>query len=331
MVYLGVDAGNSKTDALVCAADGTVLGSGRAGCGDLYGAGEDGAVRAVRAAAEAALEAAGASSADVGAAAFRLAGVDWADDAAYWHGVIDGEWPRVSVLNDGYAPLRCGDPSGIGVAVLAGTGAAIGARGPVGDLWHLGFWAQHELGAHGLVGEALRALTLAELGLAPATALTPALLAHYGQPDVATLREWLTRRHGRATQEQRLAAARTVAGVAADGDAVAAAIVDEQGRRLAAYAGVAARKVGLTGGLPVVAAGSVLAAPGSPVLAALTTHLAAVLPGARLVPAGLPPVAGAALDALAEGGVPVTGAVVARLAADLRVPDQGRNRSASNR
>ena len=35
---LGVDGGNTKTLALIAREDGVILGSGRAGCGDIYGA-----------------------------------------------------------------------------------------------------------------------------------------------------------------------------------------------------------------------------------------------------------------------------------------------------
>src|SRR5256884_3691789 len=35
---LGVDGGNSKTIAIVAALDGTILGAGRGGCGDIYNA-----------------------------------------------------------------------------------------------------------------------------------------------------------------------------------------------------------------------------------------------------------------------------------------------------
>ena len=38
-LYLGVDAGNSKTVAVLADAAGTVLGYGRGGCGDIYGRG----------------------------------------------------------------------------------------------------------------------------------------------------------------------------------------------------------------------------------------------------------------------------------------------------
>src|SRR5258708_36958223 len=35
---LGVDGGNTKTIAVVAALDGTILGAGRGGCGDIYNA-----------------------------------------------------------------------------------------------------------------------------------------------------------------------------------------------------------------------------------------------------------------------------------------------------
>ena len=36
---LGVDGGNTKTIALLALLDGTIVGSGRGGCGDIYAAG----------------------------------------------------------------------------------------------------------------------------------------------------------------------------------------------------------------------------------------------------------------------------------------------------
>ena len=86
--YLGVDAGNSKTVALVCDDRGTVLGWGRAGIGDIYGApDEQTAVRNVFTAVDAALDAAGVDA--IRAAAFCLAGVDWPEDERFW-------WERVA-------------------------------------------------------------------------------------------------------------------------------------------------------------------------------------------------------------------------------------------
>jgi N-acetylglucosamine kinase-like BadF-type ATPase len=319
-IHLGVDAGNSKTVALACLPSGKVAGAARAGCGDIYGApGEAAAVAEVLDAVDAALAEAGATRADVACAAFRLAGVDWPEDWEFWDAVLRGQWPglRRSILNDGYAAIRCGEPSGVGVAVNAGTAAAVAARGPDGATWQMGWWGQHAMGGIGLVSEAMRAAFLAELDAAPATSLGPALVEFYGLPDLTELNRWYTRRQNAADPAQRPRAARVVMEAARRGDSVATQIVREQGRRLAFYAQIAARKVGLTAAgeapVPVVMSGSILMDPDSPVAAALRDQLPQLLPGADPRHATLPPVAGAALDALAEGGVTITPAVVSSL------------------
>jgi N-acetylglucosamine kinase-like BadF-type ATPase len=321
-IFLGVDAGNSKTVALACLASGEVIGAGRSGCGDIYGVPEESeAVEAVLTAVDAALGEAGADCSDVAAAAFRLAGVDWPEDEVFWDTALTSRWPGLaqrSIANDGYAAIRCGEPSGVGVSVMAGTAAAIAARGASGAQWEMGWWGQHAMGALGLMNEALKAVYLAELGIGPATALGPALLEHYQLPSVVELNHWFTRRREPASHADRTRAARVVTAVAAQGDSVARDIVDEQGRRLALYAQIAAHRVGLLDRaepVAVVLSGSVLMAESSPVAAALLDHLQRNMPGAVAHSTTLPPVAGAALDALAEGGVEVTREVVDQLAA----------------
>jgi N-acetylglucosamine kinase-like BadF-type ATPase len=322
-IYLGIDAGNSKTAVLACLASGEVAGAARSGCGDIYGvADEADAIRAVLDAVDSALAEAGATRADVASAAFRLAGVDWPEDREFWDAALSREWPRLtrSILNDGYAAIRCGEPSGVGVAVNAGTAAAIAARGPDGTIWDMCWWGQHAMGATGLVSEALRAVYLAALDAAPTTELGPALLSFYDLPDVTALNKQFTRRVNPAGDSERRRASRVVTDTARKGDVVAQQIVAEQGRRLAFYAGIAARHAGLCrAGTPtsVVFSGSVLMEEDSPVSRALEAHLPAAVPGAVPRRAVLPPVAGAALDALAEGHVPVTADVTGRLAATM--------------
>jgi N-acetylglucosamine kinase-like BadF-type ATPase len=259
----------------------------------------------------------------VASAAFRLAGVDWPDDRDFWDDVLHRQWPGLarSILNDGYAAIRCGEPSGVGVAVNAGTAAAIAARGPDGATWDMGWWGQHSMGATGLVSEALKAAFLAELEAAPATSLGPALAGFYGLSDLTELNRWFTRRQNAADPAQRPRAARVVVDAARQGDVVATEIVREQGRRLAFYAQIAARKVGLasSGGphVPVIMSGSILTGSDSLVAAALREELPRLLPGADPRHATLPPAAGAALDALAEGGIAMSPAVVHRLEATV--------------
>jgi N-acetylglucosamine kinase-like BadF-type ATPase len=322
-IYLGVDAGNSKTVALACLASGKVVGAARSGRGDIYGVADEAeAVSAVLGAADTALAEAGATRSDVASAAFRLAGIDWPEDWQFWDTALSRKWPGLSrsILNDGYAAIRCGEPSGVGVAVNAGTAAAIAARGPDGATWDMGWWGQYAMGALGLVSESFKAVYLAHLGAAPQTALGPALVHFYGAADLAELNRLFTRRGHEAGTADMARAARVVTETAKQGDPVAADIVNEQGRRLALYAEIAARHAGLDrtdGPISVVMSGSVLADRDSPVTAALADHLPRMLPRAEPRHATLPPVAGAALDALAEGGVAVGPAVAGRLAATV--------------
>jgi N-acetylglucosamine kinase-like BadF-type ATPase len=187
----------------------------------------------------------------------------------------------------------------------------------------MGWWCQHAMGGFGLVSEALKAAFLAEVGAAPATALGPALADFYGLSDLTELNRWFTRRRDAADPAEKPRAARVVTDAARRGDRVAIDIVREQGRRLAFYAELAARHAGLRDAgapIPVVLSGSVLMEPDSVVAAALSEQLERLLPGADPRRAVLPPAGGAALDALAEGGVTLSSDVVARLTATLPPP-----------
>jgi N-acetylglucosamine kinase-like BadF-type ATPase len=358
-MYLGLDAGNSKTVAFLCRADGSVAGVGRTGCGDIYGVGDiRQAVRAVTGCIEQALDSAGVAAAQVHSAAFRMAGVDWPEDAEFWRQTLGEARPelrRISVLNDGFAPIRCGEPTGVAVAVTAGTGSAIAGRGPDGHEWSLSWWGQDRLGATGIGQEALSALFLSELGIdqpisadarrgEPARSepaggagspvpprdydrsavLWDALLRRYGEPSPRDLLHSLTRRQDRRPWQDKGLAAPVVLQAAADGDPVASRIVHRHAVRTAEYARAAAIRCGFDvrrGGIPVVLAGPVLSAAPPVFAEALIGELQRAVPGCRPVPASLPPVAGAALDALAEAGIPVTAEVLAALTESL--PDPG--------
>ena len=80
-LLLGVDGGNTKTIAVVARHDGTVLGSGAAGCSDIHNAfSPEAALDEVVSAVRQALESAGSRPSDLAAAAFSLAGADWPED-----------------------------------------------------------------------------------------------------------------------------------------------------------------------------------------------------------------------------------------------------------
>ena len=89
-LVLGVDGGNTKTVALVARTDGTVVGAGRGGCSDIYGAPSfEAAITEIDTAVQAALPE-GSSVEDVTSAVFSLAGADWDEDKADLEGALAG-------------------------------------------------------------------------------------------------------------------------------------------------------------------------------------------------------------------------------------------------
>src|SRR3954464_5718563 len=78
--YLGVDAGGTKTHALIADQTGQIHGAGRAGTGNWESVGLDGAARSLEQALDGALSSAGLHKADLSAAGYGLAGMDWPSD-----------------------------------------------------------------------------------------------------------------------------------------------------------------------------------------------------------------------------------------------------------
>lgn len=306
--YLGLDAGNSKTVALVADETGLVLGRGRGASGDIYSAPD--AEGEVERAARRALADAGLEGGQVRHAAFRLAGVDWPEDEEHWTTVVAhrlSDLASVSIKNDGFSLLRCGRPDGVGVAINAGTGPAVAARGTDGSEWCACWWIAHPLGGRSLGESAMSAVVDAELGAGRPTLLTAELLTLYDYDDVESLLHAFTRRHPvRPVPDERVAA-RSVLRAAGSGDAVAWGIVAGQAAAFARLAGVAARRTGLSGEQPTpcVLGGSILTSEHPAYREALVEALAAELGAIEVFAGATSPVAGALLDALAEGGAVV--------------------------
>ncbi|GAA2090229.1 hypothetical protein GCM10009840_31510 [Pseudolysinimonas kribbensis] len=311
---LGVDAGNTKTDAVLAATDGTVLAWARSGVGDIYSAaGSAAAITEVRAAVDAAL---GDERPDH--IAFRLAGIDWSEDVRLWDAVIAQEWRlggTRSLKNDGFAAIRLGFPSGVGLAITGGTGAAFAARASDGRESSLDMWGQDDFGAKGLGIAGYRAVVLAELGLAEPTALAERYLEFFAVPTVDRLVHLFTAREHLPVKAS-LARTAPLVTAAASHDPVAHRIVDEQAALLADYALATARRAG-DESLPIVLAGTVLSAPESPLARRVTDRIAAARPGTHVAIAFLPAVCGAVLDAIAEHGAPVTSGTIERVAETL--------------
>ncbi len=336
MTYvLGVDAGNTKTIALVAGRDGAIAGGGRGGCGDIYDTTHvygDRSPAAVAAAALASVEGAvrdalgvaGIAPAALEAGAFNMAGADWPEDYDYLRAAMErrGFGRCVVVVHDSIGALRAGSPDGTGVAVACGTGAAIGARAPDGRVWHTSFW-QEAQGGHELGKKTLRAVYRAELGIDPPTTLTRRVLDFYGRLGVAGVEDVLrlfTAREGAPPRDvHRLAP--LLMDEAQCGDGTARRIVQEHGAGLGDYALVAARRVGVEWTpFTLVLTGGVLREPSSLLMEAIIARVRTTCPDIQPVQSRFEPAVGALLLALEAAGITIDEPLLETLTATLPPP-----------
>ena len=304
-LFLGVDAGGTKTVALLSDATGRIVGSGRAGPCNIYDAVPK-ALGALDSAVGQALLSANASLERVAATCLSATGADWPEDFALLEACLHQRGHRrVHVVNDAMGALRAGSPDGLGVVVVCGTSAGIGAKSPAGTMWHSSFWQEPE-GAEQLGRAGLRAVYRSELGLDPPTSMTAPLLEYHGLDSVeALLHAHTARDHRDAQRVGQLA--RILLDEAAGGDEAAQRIVHAHGQLLGDYAIIAARKVGLLDApFALVTAGGVMRHPSRLMANALLSRVLEVAPEATLIHAPLEPVAGAVFLALEAAGITVT-------------------------
>ena len=303
---LAVDAGNSKTDVAVVAADGTVLATARAGGFRPPAVGVEEAMNTLAGAVEEAFTAAGVTS--VGHVSACLANADLPVEeetlAAALHARAWGT--RVEVRNDTFAILRAGVAEPRGVAVVCGAGInCVGMRpdGRTARFPALGRVSGDWGGGGGLAEEALWHAARAEDGRGAPTALAESLPAHFGLPSMYALIEAL--HLGHILEGRRHELVPVLFATAAAGDPVARSLVDRQADEVATMATVALTRLGLLEEeTPVLLGGSVLAARHPQLDDGVRDLLAARAPKAvpRVVAAR--PVLGAALLGLDAVGAP---------------------------
>ncbi|MCX4746322.1 ATPase [Kitasatospora sp. NBC_01287] len=322
---LAVDAGNSKTDVALVAADGRLLGTARGGgfAPHLHGS-----------------EAAVATLAPLVAAVAREAGLTPTGGPLVQHvqaclanadlpieeqrlerALAEHGWGRtVAVANDTFGLLRVGTDARRGVAVVCGAG--INCAGLLPDGRTARFPALGQLtgdwgGGGGLAGEAMWHAARAEDGRGPATALAAAIAAHFELASATAVAEAL---HLGELPGQRIYEVVPLLFACAErGDAAALELIDRQADEITRLVRVTLARLDLLDTpTPVVLGGGVLAAGQPLLLENLTARLRTQAPRAlpRVVTA--PPVLGAALlglDRLAAAGLGGGPAAQARLRA----------------
>ncbi len=325
---LAVDGGNTKTIALVAALDGTILGAGRGGCSDIYNAhaGIDwpdsatAAVANIKYAVMSALQAANVEASDLVVGVFNMAGADWPEDFSFLHTSMEAlRFGRtILIQNDALGVLHAGSLDNTGVSVICGTGAATGARGPDGRVWHSSMWQNLAQGGAQLGQKTLDAVYRAELGIDLPTTLTQRVLAFFDLNTVEELLHLFTNRVKTAPTNSIRHLTPILLDEAQAGDSVALRIVQEHGWVLGKYALVAARWVGIEGtAFPLVLAGGVFRHPSSLLIEAIIESVRTTSPAVRPMRYRFEPIIGVLFSALEIAQVTIDDVLLQKLTSTI--------------
>ncbi|MEV5358445.1 BadF/BadG/BcrA/BcrD ATPase family protein [Streptomyces sp. NPDC052693] len=259
---LAIDAGNSKTDVAIVAADGEVLATARGGGFRPPAVGLETAMRDLAAPVTRALRTAGLTSVTHVSACLANADFPVEEEQLATALRAHGWAGTVTVRNDTFAILRAGVTEPRGVAVVCGAGInCVGMRpdGRTARFPALGRISGDWGGGWGLAEEALWHASRAEDGRGAPTALARTLPAHFGLPSVYALVEALHLE--RVPPPRRHELTPVLFATAAEGDATARALVTRQAEEVVAMAVVALTRLDLLSEeTPVLLGGGVLAA-----------------------------------------------------------------------
>ncbi len=299
---IAVDAGNSKTDILVLAPDGTVVGHRRQGGFTPVTAGmhlelgrlADG-IRALTGQ---------CGHPPIALVAAYLANADFPEQEAYYAEYLRsvGLAERVVVGNDMLALLRSGASGPGGVAVVCGAGincVGVGADGrqvrfpALGEL--TGDWG----GGRALAAGAIFLACRGEDGRGPRTALSAAIAEHFDTQTAVDAGIAFSLNHIPSTRLHEVTP--LIFRVAAQGDPQARDLVRRQALEVITMAKVAIVDLQLADQeCEVILGGGVLAARDPLLMADITAGLLQICPAVRIAIPDQPPVVGAVLLGIAE-------------------------------
>jgi N-acetylglucosamine kinase-like BadF-type ATPase len=310
-LLVGVDGGQTSTKAIVATPDGAVLGRGQGGPSDhFHSAGGVAKNRAaIHGAIGAALSAAGATPAEIGAVALGLTGSPpGGDQNPIVHEIVrELAQPRSIVVTPDYVSNLAGASGGkSGVVLIAGGGSigyGITDDGREAVAGGFGYLLGDEGSAFNIGLRAINAASRASDRRGDATALEAIVLEHFGIDAMRTITQIVYRADFSRDRISHLAP--KVVQAAHAGDAAAREILRDAGRELARiglgvirqlYRPGEAPTVYLTGG--VFGAGEIVQAP-------FREALREGWPPARPESPRFPPVVGALILAARAGGVTV--------------------------
>ncbi len=296
--FLGVDAGGTKTHALISDEKGQTCGFGTAGPGNWESIELEGLLATLQTAVGQAASMAKLNITQISGAGMGLAGYDWPSQREMLLGAIKalGLNCPIEIVNDATLGIFAGATQGWGVSVVSGTGCNCRGWGKdrhsegrmIGGAPH---WSGEFAGGYDILMRAMRAVTFEWGKRGPATALSMAFLKKTGAKNLDELVE------GMYIQKYSIdpAFVMLVFEVATQGDAEALNILRWAGDELGQMACGVIRQLGLERDtFEVVLIGSVY--DGHPLMTeSMRNTILAVAPGAQLVRLKAPPVIGGVL------------------------------------
>jgi N-acetylglucosamine kinase-like BadF-type ATPase len=312
-----VDAGGSKTDAVLASRRGEILGAARALPSALMSTQRptpsEGHLDAVAVAVSDAAREAGADPARLPVAdlgVFSLAGFDFPSDGRRLERWLHANgWAANEVLeNDTYAVLRAGTERAWGIAIVCGQGTNCTGVAPDGRTFRLpaigtisGDWGGGGDLGNAALWHAIRGVD----GRGSKTSLSRLVPEHFGLRRPRQVTEAIYFERIRRNRVNELAP--IVFSAAADGDAVAGGIVERQADEIVTMARAAIRKLRMADlDVEVVLGGGIFRNRFPAFFRRIETGLRAVAPASRMIVLDAPPVAGAALAALDRLGAPAS-------------------------
>jgi N-acetylglucosamine kinase-like BadF-type ATPase len=318
-LFLGIDGGQTGTQAVLLDGEGRVLGLGAAGPSnhvEMPGGRER-------------LRAAVLDSANGALAAARLGTVaDVTFTAVYCAMTGEADYKTeivtplfradvVRVEHDAPAALAAGTLGKPGIIVIAGTGSVVYGEDPEGRSARAGGWGYvfgDEGSGFGIAREGVRAGLEALDGVGPDTALVPVLTERFGVKDLRLLP--MVMYNGHVSRDAVAAAARDVLEAWHAGDAVATRVVAAGIEALAQRVRSVALRLSLDRPRVCLSGGVFRSRRYAEAFGAAVVGL---VPGATVEPARLSPAEGAALLAVRAAGRPLTDALRAVLVSSSRV------------
>ena len=254
-LVIGIDAGGTKTEAVLADGQGAVIARARRGGANLAAHGELAVEKTLH---ELIDEVLGEGHARPDVICLGIAGVDRAEDNAIIQGIMRriGARARILVTNDALIALVAGAGMGSGVVVIAGTGSIAYGRNEHGEAARAGGWGYilADEGSGFWIGrQALRAVVRAADGRGPATQLTPLVLAFFGVTRAEQLVLEVYRHYLKPSDIARCA--RLVEEARIAGDDVACHIASVAADELSAAVRSVVGQLELSGDFPVVMAG----------------------------------------------------------------------------